>query len=125
MPVQLQSSIQVSGAAGEFSFPRIGGQAITIAQTNPGGGVPGYQKLTADTAEAVENLDELTALGMGYIKNTGDVKVEVGRLIAAAFEKFCEVRPGEEYPLRFALGTAPYLKAIGGAGEVQLYIFED
>lgn len=124
MTIQVQSSLQVTGATGEFSFPRIGGATLQITQTIPGGGVPGFQKLTADTAEAVD-IAELTALGMGYIKNTGDVKVEIGREIAAAFEKFNEIRPGEELPIRFALGIAPYLKAIGGAGEVQLLIFED
>lgn len=122
MTVRINSSLQVTG---DFVFPKIGGTTIDITQTIPGGGVPGFIRLPADTAEAVENLDELSALGMGYVKNTGDVKVEFGRLIASTFEKFNEIRPGEELPIRFALGISPYVKAIGGVGELQLYIFED
>lgn len=122
MTIRINSSLQ---ATGDFVYPKVGGTTIDVTQTIPGGGVPGFVRLAADTAEAVENIDELTALGMGFIKNIGDVKVEIGRLISSAFEKFCEIRPGEEFPIRFALGTTPYLKAIGGAGTLQLLIFED
>lgn len=125
MPIQLQSSVTVTGSAGQFTFPRIGGNQISITQTVQGGGGPGFLKLAADTPEAIP-ISELTAPGVGFIRNLDDVQtVQMGRMIAAAFEAFQDIKPLEEYPFRVPTGVAPYLKAVGGAANVQVVIFED
>ncbi len=77
-------------------------------------------------AHEVIALGDLGTLGYVILRNLDDTNfVEIGRDIAAAFQSFASLKPGEPQLFRFAAGVVPYAQADTAAVDLEFMILGD
>jgi hypothetical protein len=129
MSNEIQVTIQLSCAKGEFYQPALG-TPQSVDQNGLGGGNPGF--INVGASEEDVSLGDLTTPGYCYIKNLGPLTgtaqpvITFGPKSGGAMVGFCSLKTGEEACFRLT-DTTPTLRIVSDIANtgVQIVILED
>lgn len=126
MAQEIQQSVALSVANGDFKLSRIG-TTNRINQTTKGGGVPGLVVAIATGQGTAVSTTGLTTPGVVYIRNIDPtINVTYGPLVAGTMHPFGMLKPGEEATFRLNQSSAAWnIKAASGTPKCIVQILDD
>lgn len=123
MADEITVSVSLKVINGNMRFERrINSIQIDQAAVGSNGGV---QEIGFAAHEVIA-VGDLGTLGCVILRNLDSTNfVEIGKDVAAAFQSFTSLKPGEAQTFRFAAGVVPYAQADTGAVDLEYMILED
>lgn len=121
--IRVGVSLQCTNA--NLKIPRVGGTTL-VNQAAAKGGPPGMiNAVTTGTGTQITTTG-ITTPGWAYVKNLdGTNFVEVGPVSGGVFYPMVKLKPGEEFPFRFASGAAIWIKANTAACDCLAIVLND